>query len=397
MPGIRAHRPRDLWSLLIIVCMGIGIAPGDWGQAAAQKQSGSKAFTDVEISADGYTSARTCGRCHADIYDSWKKSLHAFSLSDPIFDTAYMQALKLVGDEAKQMCLRCHAPMALSNGDYDLQEGVTREGVSCDFCHTVTGVDLENSKMPYSMEPGLVKRGIIKEAGSPTHEVAYSALHGTSEFCGGCHNYYTDDGVPIMTTYDEWLAGPYSKQGVQCQNCHMVLGEGKIVTEEVKQTHATNFHVHSLIHDTDQLRSALEIEITGIDRRGRDLRVAVDVENVGSGHMLPTGMPMREVVLTVNASWGDQTRTQERRYRRRLIDEAGRALVSDVESMLFGAQVASDNRIGPKEKRTERFEFTVPESGSVKVSATASYMYSPQVLDKISLNIKLAEAEQYAQ
>lgn len=367
-----------------------------WHPASAQ-DSGRTGRPNVKINPDGYTSARTCGHCHVDIYNSWKNSLHAFSLSDPIFDTAYMQALKEVGQDAGKICLGCHAPMTLFNGDYDLKEGVTREGVSCDFCHTVTAVHLNDHDAPFSADPGLVKRGIIKEAGSPTHEVAYSDLHGTSEFCGGCHNYVAANGTPIMTTYDEWREGPYAREGVQCQNCHMVLGEGKIVTEEVKRIASSEFHVHSLIHDTDQLRNALGLEIVQARRRGRDLDVEIVLTNEGSGHMVPTGMPTREVVLTVTAEFDDQSRTEERRYRRTLLDEKGRSLLTDVENLLYGAHVASDNRIAPRERRTERFRFTVPASGSVKVSATASYVYSPPVLDKISLNVKLASAEEYAQ
>ncbi|MGB6368703.1 MAG: multiheme c-type cytochrome, partial [Thermoanaerobaculia bacterium] len=78
-----------------------------------------------EVDPEGYTSARVCGECHSDIYESWKNSLHAFSLTDPIFDTAYMQAVKEAGEEARRVCLRCHAPMTMVNGDYELREGVT--------------------------------------------------------------------------------------------------------------------------------------------------------------------------------------------------------------------------------------------------------------------------------
>ena len=49
---------------------------------------------ETEISTTGFTSARVCGECHVGIYDSWKNSLHGFSVTDPIFDTAFMQASK---------------------------------------------------------------------------------------------------------------------------------------------------------------------------------------------------------------------------------------------------------------------------------------------------------------
>jgi ssDNA-binding Zn-finger/Zn-ribbon topoisomerase 1 len=271
---------------------------------------GSGAAVGAGVETEGYTSARICGQCHEDIYDSWKDSLHAYSLTDPIFDGAYMQALKEAGDAARRLCLQCHAPMVMQNGDYELRLGVTREGVSCDFCHTVTAVHLDRRENRYSVEPGLVKRSVIEKTSSPAHEVAHSELHSTSEFCGGCHNSSGPGGRPIMGTYDEWKNGPYVVEGVQCQDCHMTLSAGRVVREEVQDS-GTEIHLHSLIQDTDQLRSALTVQIDRAARTFDRLQLDVVVENVGSGHMVPTGIPSREVVLTVNVEVGGRVLTQE--------------------------------------------------------------------------------------
>jgi hypothetical protein len=362
----------------------------DVAQAVGQRSS-EKGMDDL-INPDGFTSARVCGSCHSDIYNTWKNSLHAFSLTDPIFDAAYMQALKEGGEEAKRMCLRCHAPMTLMNGDFDLEQGVTREGVSCDFCHTVTDVHLDNPERPYSLDLGLVKRSVLKKASSPSHEVAYSELHGTAEFCGGCHNYVAPSGASIMSTYDEWAKGPYAEEGVQCQNCHMVLSEGDVVSASIQKS-ASEIHLHNLIHDTDQLRSAMEVRVLTAKRTAHGLNVEVEVENVGSGHMVPTGMPSREVVLNVSVEADGDISQKERRYRKVVADEKGRPLKRDFEILLRGARVLTDNRIAPREKRQEGFRFDVPQTGSVKVKATLSYIYSPMVLDQRQLNIKLSESE----
>jgi hypothetical protein len=342
---------------------------------------------------DGYTSARVCGECHSDIYESWKNSLHAFSLTDPIFDTAYMQALKEAGEEARRVCLRCHAPMTMVNGDYELRKGVTREGVSCDFCHTVTAVHLDGREKPYTVDLGLVKRSVLRKAASPAHDVAYSELHGTSEFCGGCHNYVTPKGKAVMSTYDEWRNGPYAREGVQCQDCHMVLTSGKVVREEVKDS-GSKIHLHNLIHDTDQLRSALSVQIASAERTVNRLQVEVTVENVGSGHMVPTGIPSREIVLSVSVDSGGRLLTQERRYRKVVADEKGRVLKRDFEALLYGARILNDNRIGPREKRLERFNFDVPKAGrSAKVTVRLSYQYAPVILHQEQLNILLGSVE----
>lgn len=344
------------------------------------------------IDPEGHTDSRVCGGCHVDIYRSWRNSMHALSLSDPIFDAAYMQALKLEGEDAKRLCLRCHAPLTQVNADYDLKLGVTREGVTCDFCHTVTAVHLDGRDIPYSTAPGLTKRSVLRNAESPAHEVAYSELHGTAEFCGGCHNYVTPGGVTLMSTYDEWRLGPYAQEGVQCQDCHMVLSPGRVARAGLKSS-GTSFHLHDLIHDADQLRGALSVEIVSARRTARGLEVEVAVENVGSGHCVPTGLPTREVILTVQADSGRLHLVLDRRYRKLVGDAQGRELATDAEAFLFAATMLDDNRIKPRERRRERFVFALPPSGKATVRARLSYVYSPMILKKEELNIKLGEVE----
>jgi len=349
---------------------------------------------DIQINRTGFTSSRICGRCHVDIYNSWKNSLHAFSISDPVFDTAYMLATKEAGDAARKLCLRCHAPLTLSNGDYQLTQAVTAEGVTCDFCHTVTGVQLDDHRKPYTLQPGIVKRSILRHASSPKHDVAFSELHGKAEFCGGCHNYIAPNGTPIMTTYDEWREGPYAAEGKPCQHCHMALGAGRVVSRDIKET-GPEIHLHRLIHDSDQLRSALKVEIVETVRQGRDLRVTVSVKNVGSGHKVPTGIPSREILLVVNVDAGGYTLKQERRYRRVLADKDGAELERDHQFFLHAASVVSDNRIAPREERLERFTFSVPKSGNFKVEADLTYQYAPLLLEPRPMVVRLGHAERY--
>jgi hypothetical protein len=361
-------------------------------QSAEQERGKSLTGGKIEVNPSGYTSAMICGRCHVDIYNSWKKSMHAFSLSNPIFDTAYMQALRQVGDAAKAECLRCHAPMSMFNQDLDLEEGVTREGVACDFCHTVTAVHLDDREHPYEVDLSAVKRGIIKKAGSPAHDVAYSALHGTSEFCGGCHDYMRPDGTPIMTTHTEWKNGPYAAEGIQCQACHMSLTEGSIVLKEIKDS-GPEYHLHSLIHDTEQLKNALTVEIVEVKRGSNEVSAIVRVENVGSGHMIPTGIPSREVVLDVECIFDGGSRMKDRRFQKIMMNDAGEVLTNDVDIMLHAARVASDNRIAPREERLETFHFELPPFKWARIKATLRYVYSPTVLDRARFDIKMAEAE----
>ncbi len=345
------------------------------------------------INPTGYTSSKVCGTCHVDIYNSWKNSLHAFSLSDPAFDAAYMQAVREGGEEASRLCLRCHAPLTLSNHDYQLKKSITREGVSCDFCHTLTAVHLDQPTQPFSMEPGLAKRSVLRKAASPVHAVVFSELHQSADLCGGCHNFKLPDGTLLMGTYDEWKQGPYARRGVPCQDCHMVRRAGKVVPPEIRPVESDEIHFHDLIHDSDQLRSALKASVISAERAPGGLVVRVQVENVGSGHMVPTGIPSREIVLTVTAQADGKVESQERRYRKVVADRDGQVLSRDFEILLRGARIVSDNRIAPREKRIESFFLPTPEGRTVRVTATLSYHYAPLILDQREINIELATAE----
>ncbi|HYL81230.1 MAG TPA: multiheme c-type cytochrome, partial [Candidatus Acidoferrum sp.] len=116
------------------------------------------------LNAKGYTSSQICAQCHEDIYTTWKNSLHALSLSDPVFDAAYWEAIKLTKGSARTLCLRCHAPTTRVTKDYDQRQPITEEGVTCDFCHTIQATNPFAAGEPYTMRPGLTKWGPLREA-----------------------------------------------------------------------------------------------------------------------------------------------------------------------------------------------------------------------------------------
>src|SRR5574341_2484150 len=68
-----------------------------------------------------YTSAKVCAGCHEDIYQMWSRSLHANSLTDPVFDVAYMQVLKTGDAKPRESCLRCHAPTTPVSRAFELK------------------------------------------------------------------------------------------------------------------------------------------------------------------------------------------------------------------------------------------------------------------------------------
>lgn len=124
------------------------------------------------------------------------------------------------------------------------------------------------------------------------------------------------------------------------------------------------------------------------------LQIDVVVENVGSGHSVPTGMPSREVVLSVAVDHEGRVQTQERRFRKIVADKDGLPLTSDHEALLFGARILNDTRIGPGEQRSLRFYFDVSQGKKrSKVTATLNYLYTPVILREQRVDVRMGTVE----
>ena len=343
-------------------------------------------------SAKGYTSSEVCARCHEDIHRAWKNSLHAMALSDPIFDAAYWEAIKLSKGAARPLCLSCHAPTTRLTKDYDQRLPITEEGVTCDFCHTVAAANPLAAGEPYTMRPGAVKWGPIRSAQSPAHKTQYSVTHFASELCGGCHEYRARTGVVLMGTYSEWRASYYAEQGIQCQTCHMPATEGRVVRPELKAAERPiNLHNIQGGHSPDQVRKAARVEVRDVQRSEGGYRVLVAVENTGSGHMIPTGVPTRQLDLVVQLRRG-QTVVGEQRtaFRKVVVDERGNELRTDAQAFLRGVAIRSDNRIPPKGVREVSFLFPYAGPPDFVVEAKLYYRYPVALAKPEEITVEMA-------
>ena len=171
-----------------------------------------------------------------------------------------------------------------------------------------------------------------------------------AEFCAGCHEHlvsefatgvaidrarWPDGKLPVMTTYSELLEGPLGpdsaegRPGVVCQDCHMppdptqgnsadlgsadlegghaeIVGEPGIATGWFRPPGAVRRHAWFGPRSAEQallpLAASLDLEtsrVAGAD--GDELEAVVTVHNVGPAHALPTGEPLRQMVLLVEA------------------------------------------------------------------------------------------------
>jgi len=327
-----------------------------------------RSWSDAAPAGDSpYGSARDCGRCHQTIHTYWSESQHARSATSPVYLSALAAAVEGASDKsaARRDCVWCHAPTALTTGDYALQRPITREGVSCDFCHTVADVDLSRPDHPFDLRPGNVKRGPLEYAKSPAHETAYSPLHKASPLlCASCHEFTNARGVAVLSTYSEWTAGPYPARGQTCQECHMPLVPGTTVVEALGPTQR-RINLHRLVGGSaaSRIRGGLDLRFGSVAVTAGSADVEVVVANTGVGHSAPGGLSTKSLVLAVgvDAGPGDLVNRRERIYRRELKDAEGRVLATVPDLFLRAASVGVDTRIKQKESRSERFTVPLPE------------------------------------
>jgi cytochrome c554/c'-like protein len=307
----------------------------------------------------------------------------------------FQDALKMTdsdfGGDARKVCLRCHSPLAASSGDLSLTRKVSWEGVTCDYCHSIRDVTLSGANPVAHVEFTGVKSGPSADAVSPVHGTAFSKVHTTSLVCISCHEYRNSLGFPVLTTYSEWQKSTYAKAGQQCQSCHMYAVQGKVVDVRVTSASDKGINLHQMpgSRSVEQLNKAIQSQMSTA-RQGDQLHVTVKVTNAGAGHYVPTGSPMRKLILEVRIEpfGGGQELHAERVYARTIADQKGITIEREHLSFLKGAKVVKDTRLAPKETRTEIFSFELPSGTRARVEANLYYFYSPMASSEAQQRIK---------
>ena len=324
-------------------------------------------------------SAEVCGRCHRAIHESWKTSTHSQAMESRLFQDVLEMAAADFGPAGRMVCLNCHSPIAAQIGDIGLARKVSWEGVTCDYCHSIRDVSFEGRNPKATLVFGAVKTGPLSDAVSKAHQTAYSAVHTSSALCATCHEYKNAAGFPVLTTYSEWKASRYWKEGKQCQFCHMSRVEGDVVDPKVARLAGAKINLHQMpgSHSLEQLNKAIRAQLN-TTREGGQLRVTVDIANETAGHYFPTGSPLRQLVMELRAdSAAGQHFAEQRVYARTVADQHGTVLMREHFVFLKAAKLVSDTRLAPGEKRSETFLFQIPKGSQTQVKATFWYYYSP--------------------
>ncbi len=336
------------------------------------------------------SSAELCGDCHREIHDGWKKSAHAEAMESRLFQDALKRAEADFGASARRTCLSCHSPIAVMTGDLNLVKKVSWEGVTCDYCHSIREVTLTGPNPKARVEFSLVKSGPSKEASSSAHQSVYSAVHTSSLVCVSCHEYKNPQGLAVLTTYSEWKGSNYGTKEQGCQSCHMYRVQGNVVDPSVKSASQLKLNLHQIpgSHSIEQLNKAIQAQLSAVHERGQ-LKVSVRIANGGAGHDVPTGSPLRQLILELRAdAYNGKHFQEERFFRRTVADAAGAPVTREPVAFVKGARVTSDTRLHPNEVRTEGFTFAVPEGVQTQLEASFYYYYSPMATTEAEQKLK---------
>ena len=293
---------------------------------------------------EGKLLLKNCSECHMQYYKEWKNDKHSMSQNNPFFLSIYKQFKQDLPDKNGN-CALCHNPeAAVSIDSVNVDAGIKSNGISCDFCHKIESVDqnsLKTGTAGLKVARAVLKKkiifnsdlsddisceglkdirfGPIKNPVQPgkNEELRYNSLYKTSLYCAKCHD-GSNGNVQIYSTFTEWVNSPAAKKGVQCQSCHMVprreatMGHLYAIVDNPNVKHKTRpyheIHGHSfLTENPHEFRKKYMNLIIEMHRRhvsmmqDEILIVTCKVENNNSGHNFPTGSPMRNAILLVEA------------------------------------------------------------------------------------------------
>jgi MYXO-CTERM domain-containing protein len=320
-------------------------------------------------------------------------------------------------------------------------------GVSCDMCHSIADIDLSNPNFP-GIFPDVVTLTRPENNG---WVVMYGALGDVtyeqtgwmraayqpqlkSEVCAACHQDANDpnedhsfdvDPLPPLKpaiisepTYVEWLdtryADPEDELHAECVDCHMAATNAGAACDRVTLGRPDgDVRSHRILGTTAEfLENALSVTMEA-DIVGDSVEVKVEITNDQTGHHVPTGVTIRNMILLVEASQASDGEPLEhtgstvihnlggcepssapgeclaapdqgyygglpgRLYGKINISEAGGSPTFFTDAVA----IVDDNRIAALATDTTNYSFAVPaDSGDLEVRARVIYRRSWRAL-----------------
>jgi len=241
----------------------------------------------LTFSQNNFISASKCGECHQEIFEEWQSSMHAraTSLKDPLFNGMYQLAIKETEGKLKSKCVVCHSPMSAVFHTISMEEEFNQEGITCQFCHSTTHINGYQSAKNMELELDTVYSDNPDPENS-AHPSVHREFFNNSELCLPCHAIMKNPkDLEVCATGAEWKAY-YETTRKNCQDCHMPIPNGN------------KSHLFAGTHQNDLLKNSVEMNLSHSD----SLReFTITLTNIGAGHAIPTGTPLRMVMLKVFA------------------------------------------------------------------------------------------------
>jgi hypothetical protein len=210
---------------------------------------------------------------------------HSTSLKDPLFNGMYQWGIEDSKGKLKSKCIVCHSPMSNVFKNSSMEEIFNRDGITCQFCHGTTHINGYQSARNMQINLDTIYN-YQPEPENPEHPVAHREFFNKSEICLPCHAIMKNPkDLDVCTTGLEWQAF-YAKTGKSCQDCHMPKLNGS-PSHLFAGTHRNHLLVNSVEMDLDY------------DEETKNIKVSLT--NGGAGHAIPTGTPLRMVMLKVTA------------------------------------------------------------------------------------------------
>jgi hypothetical protein len=290
-----------------------------------------------------------CGSCHPKQYDDWYGS----PMAKAGFNTwvndiyngdgtaggqggfVYTRDSAFAHSNPNSECAACHQPQSwIDNPFTAIDSNVStptpsvQHGVSCDVCHKVADVDVSKINSP-GIFPGAVtftrpdqgvqvQYGVLGDVNYNIPQIMRGSYQPQmrAELCATCHQDAADpnedhsySGVISEPTYLEWLnseyANPNSPNFADCVDCHMKASRdnevcGVIVTPDRPVESIRDHRIEG--STAEYLENAVDMNLqVQVNSDQSSIDVEVVINNNQTGHHVPTGVTVRNMILLVEA------------------------------------------------------------------------------------------------
>lgn len=330
------------------------------------------------LAQQGFHPAQFCADCHREIFDAWSQSRHGQSTvqKDPLFAAMYRWAVRDSRGKLKEKCIACHSPMSTVFDRSEPETPYNRDGVTCQFCHGAREITDFHSAEGIRID----LQTIFSDRPAPENEAhrnKHRDFFANGELCLPCHaEMKTPRDIQVCATGKEWETY-HQTTGKTCLDCHMPSQNGI----------ASHLFPGSFLGDL--LKKAVDLRLKYSPKTGK---LDITLTNRGAGHAVPTGTPLRMVILKVVAldssghvvweNWKENPLREDTAavFMKILGDAQGNGPVPPWQA----TQILMDRKLMPGVP--VKIRYTLPGENVRKIRAVLMYRFAPLPLLK-KLNI----------